>query len=129
MTEIEHNADNFKYVLVIKKNGITNRTEISDWRENQKEINYDLVYSPFEIYVEAYNEMGTYARPAVVHIGYTGEDSKCSLTETQRKGLIDCEQEKFRPDCMYVQSDRRLPCLNGICSSQEVCTVDGENFD
>lgn len=74
MPEIEHNGDNFKYVLVIKKDGKTNRTEISDWKENQKEIDTGQIYTPYEIYVEAYNKEGTYERPAVVHFGYTGED-------------------------------------------------------
>ena len=76
MKEIDHNADNFKYVLVIKKDGKTTRQEISDWTETQKEIDYGLVYTPFEIYVEAHNALGTYSRPAVIHIGYTGEDSE-----------------------------------------------------
>ena len=76
MPEIQHNADNFKYVLTIKKDGKTTKHEIYDWQENQKEINYGDVYSPYEIYVEAHNTLGPYSRPAVVHIGYTGEDSE-----------------------------------------------------
>ena len=76
MEEIKHNGENFKYVLVIKKDGKTNRTEISDWRVGQKEIETGQIYAPYEIYVEAYNKEGTYDRPAFVHVGYTGEDSE-----------------------------------------------------
>ena len=40
MKEIDRNADNFKYVLVIKKDGITTSYEISDWTVTQKEIDF-----------------------------------------------------------------------------------------
>ena len=76
MEEIKHNGENFKYVLVIKKDGKTTRTEILDWRVGQKEIETDQIYSPYEIYVEAHNMEGTFEEPAVVHIGYSGEGSE-----------------------------------------------------
>lgn len=73
MPEIEHNGPGFRYNLVIKKNGKTNTSEITDWTENLKEIYIGSVYEPYEIFVEAENEKGQCSDPAVVHIGYTGE--------------------------------------------------------
>ena len=75
MKEIDHNADNFKYVLVIKKDGMMTSYEISDWTVTQKEIDYGLVYTPFKVYVEAQNALGACSRPVTILTGYTGEDS------------------------------------------------------
>ncbi|XP_053377458.1 neuroglian-like isoform X2 [Mercenaria mercenaria] len=73
MPEIEHNGPGFRYDLVIMKNGKKNTTEIYDWTENKKEIYIGSVYEPYEIFVDAVNEIGPCNDPAVVHIGYTGE--------------------------------------------------------
>ena len=76
MKEIDHNADNFKYVLVIKEGEMTTSYEISDWTVTQKEIDYGLVYTPFKFYVEAQNALGACSRPVNILTGFTGEDSE-----------------------------------------------------
>lgn len=73
MPEIEHNGPGFRYILNIKKDGVLNKTEISDWKENTKSFFLNQIYEPYEIFVEARNELGMFPEPALVHIGYTGE--------------------------------------------------------
>ena len=73
MPKINHNGDGFKYIIHIKKDGKTNSTTISDWRTNRKEFNFGTIFEPYEVYVEAKNDVGVCTEIAILHTGYTGE--------------------------------------------------------
>ena len=76
MYPIEHNGPGFKYRVGIRKDGKTNITEISDWNENIKEVDFGLIYEPFEVFVEAVNDKGVPDAPALIYRAYTGESGE-----------------------------------------------------
>ena len=74
MPEIEQNGPGFRYIVTTRIDGMSETMMITDWRQNQLEINYHRIYYPVEIKVEAANALGNSVQPAPVIIGYTGED-------------------------------------------------------
>lgn len=74
MPEIEQNGPGFRYIVTTRIDGMSETMMITDWRQNQMEINYHRIYYPVEIKVEAANALGNSVQPAPVIIGYTGED-------------------------------------------------------
>ena len=79
MPPVEHNGEGFHYILFIKKDGKKNSTTISDWRENTKEFDFGQIYEPYQIWVEAANDEGTFDGRTDIHIGYTGEAGQCCI--------------------------------------------------
>ena len=72
MPEIEHNGPGFRYVVVIR-NDKDEFTEVyDDWTRNRMEKFMGTVNEPYEITVQAVNDIGPSLIPAVKYLGYTG---------------------------------------------------------
>ena len=75
---IEHNGDQFKYILTIAETGLTPKNvEISDWQKANYTMNTNNIFTAYNITIKAHNEKGDSTAELKPIIGYSGEDSKC----------------------------------------------------
>lgn len=82
MPPIEHNGQQFKYILTIQREGqgldqVTPVT-ISEWSRFRYEKQTNDIFTPYLITIKANNEAGDSTAPVQEHRGFSAEDSKCS---------------------------------------------------
>ena len=83
MPMIEHNGDQFKYILTIAETGLTPKNvEISDWQKANYTMNTNNIFTAYNITIKAHNEKGDSTAELKPIIGYSGEDSKCENNNT-----------------------------------------------
>ena len=78
MSQIEHNGDNFEYIVTYQPRGDSTEAEvtdvISDWTKGRLVIPNQPTFQEYVISVGTRNEMG--AGPVTTILGYSGEDGK-----------------------------------------------------
>lgn len=78
MPEIDHNGPGFKYRVYWKRDDVVgsswNTADVVDWQQDHYVVEGQPTFKPYQIKVEAHNELGqaNVAIPTV--IGYSGED-------------------------------------------------------
>lgn len=80
MPPIEHNGQQFKYILTIQREGqgldqVTPVT-ISDWSTFRYEKQTNDIFVPYMITIKANNEAGDSTAPVQEHRGWSAEDSE-----------------------------------------------------
>lgn len=81
MPPIEHNGQQFKYILTIQREGqgldqVTPVT-ISEWSQFRYEKQTNDIFTPYLITIKANNEAGDSTAPVQEYRGFSAEDSKC----------------------------------------------------
>ena len=82
MPQIEHNGDNFEYIVTYQPRGDSTEAEvtdvITDWTKGRLVIPNQPTFQEYVISVGTRNEMG--AGPVTTILGYSGEDGKLIVT-------------------------------------------------
>lgn len=84
MPQIDHNGEDFVYVVSYRRRNFPGAqeisTEVADWRQTELVVTHQEVFTEYEISVRAKNEKGpSPIRSLQRKIGYSGEDSEASL--------------------------------------------------